>query len=329
MNHDHHPATDGHEHNHDHSHVVDAAYCYRPGVRGRLLASIVITGLMMVVELVGGLLSNSLALISDAGHMFTHFFALALSLSAIVVACRPSTDERTYGFYRAEILAAFINGLVLMGATLYIVYEAVMRLLTPKTISTTEMLWVALAGLVVNLVSAGLLWKVGRDDINVRSAFLHMIGDLLSSVAVVAGAIAIRYTGWTQIDPALSLLISVLIGIWSWRLLRDSANVLLEAAPRHLRGEDLAASLCDAFPELLNVHDVHVWEITTSMYTMTAHVAVAPQTPVSGLEELRERMLRFVGERFRIGHAIFQFEGPSELESATHHRSGIAPPGTR
>ena len=338
MRHTHHPhpeADDNDHHHdhaehqgHDHTHVVDAASCYRPGVRGRLLASIVITGAMMVVELVGGLLSNSLALVSDAGHMFTHFFALALSLSAIVVACRPSTDVRTYGFYRAEILAAFVNGLVLMGATLYIVYEAVVRFLAPRPVATTEMLWVAAAGLAVNMVSAGLLWKVGHEDINVRSAFMHMMGDLLSSVAVVGGAVAIRYTGWSQIDPALGVLISVLIGIWSWRLLRDSANVLLEAVPRHLHGEDLPAAMCAGFPEVLGVHDVHVWEITTSMYAMTAHVAVAANTPVSGLEELRERLHRFVAERFRIGHAIFQFEGPEELESINHHRSGIAPPGS-
>jgi cobalt-zinc-cadmium efflux system protein len=305
----------GHDHHHDHG--VPREHVHRPRERRRLLASIIITGLMMVVELVGGILANSLALVSDAGHMFTHFFALGLSLSAIVLAARPASDRRSYGLYRLEILAAFTNGLVLVGATVYILYESVLRLVHPVTIATAEMFWIALAGLVVNLITAALLWGVSREDLNIRSAFLHMITDTLSSVAVVAGALVIRRTGWWQLDPVLSVLISVLIAVWSWRLLRDSANVLLESTPQHLHDQDLAGACCAAFPEILEMHDVHVWEITSAMYSMTAHVALAPETTVGGAERLRARLERFVAERFRVRHAIFQFEGPDAAEG--HH----------
>jgi cobalt-zinc-cadmium efflux system protein len=297
-------------------------HAHRPRERRRLLIATVITGITMVVELVGGLMSNSLALISDAGHMFTHFFALGLSLSAIVIASRPATDERSYGFYRTEILAAFTNGLVLVGATVYILYESVVRFFHPVTIATTEMFWVALAGLVVNLITAWLLWGVSRQDLNVRSAFLHMITDTLSSVAVVGGALVIFWTGWWQIDPLLSLLISVLIAVWSWRLLRDSASVLLESTPKHLRGTDLAAACRAEFPEILEMHDLHVWEITSAMYSMTAHVGLAPETTVGGAERLRVRLERFVAERFRVRHAIFQFESPDAAEG--HHAGPAA-----
>ena len=315
MHHAHQP--DQPEPGHDHEAHGQGHHLHRGRERRRLLISVVITGLMMVVELVGGLLANSLALVSDAGHMFTHFFALGLSLSAIVIAARPATDVRSYGFYRMEILAAFTNGIVLVGITLYIMYESVVRLIRPVEVATTEMLVVAVLGLAVNLVSAALLWGVGREDLNVRSAFLHMITDTVSSVAVVAGALAIRWTGWAQIDPALSVLISVLIGIWSWRLLRDSANVLLESTPRHLRGTDLEAACRAEFPEILEMHDLHVWEITSSMYSMTAHVALAPETTVGGAERLRVGLERLVAERFRIRHAIFQFEAEGAAEG--HH----------
>jgi len=281
------------------------------------LAAIIITAAMMVVELVGGLLAHSLALVSDAGHMFTHCFALGLSLSAIVLASRPASDRRSYGLYRMEILAAFTNGLVLLGATLYILYESVMRLVHPVAIATAEMFWVALAGLAVNLVTAGLLWGVSREDLNIRSAFLHMITDTLSSVAVVGGALAIRWSGWRQIDPVLGALISVLIAVWSWRLLRDSANVLLESAPRHLQDTDLVAACRAQFPAIREMHDVHVWEITSGMYALTAHVAVDPALTVGSLEDLRVRLERHVAAEFRVGHAIFQFEAEGATEG--HH----------
>jgi cobalt-zinc-cadmium efflux system protein len=271
-----------------------------------------LTGTMMAVELVGGIYANSLALVSDAGHMFTHFFALGISFFAIVIASRPGPRERTFGFYRIEILAAFVNGLVLVGVTVYIMYESVVRFLEPRPIAEMEMLVISMAGLVVNLISALLLAGVGKGDLNVRSAFLHMLGDTLSSVAVVAGAVLIRFTGWLRVDPVLSGLIAVMIGIWSYRLLRDSVNVLLESTSKHIRLSELDEALRKEFPEIRGLHDVHVWEITSGMCSMTAHVTVEAGTTVEQLETIRARIECFAGERFRVGHTAFQFESTGE-----------------
>ena len=256
----------------------------------------VLTGSMMVVELVGGIIVNSLALVSDAGHMFTHCFALSLSFFAILIAARPAPNKHTFGFYRIEILAAFTNGLMLLGVTVYILYEMVVRFLNPEPIAAIQMLVIAILGLVVNLASVLLLTGVGKDDLNVKSAFLHMIGDTLSSVAVVAGAVVIHFTGWWQVDPVLSGLIAVMIGIWAFRLLRDSANILLESTPKHLSISQVEEELRAEFPEIENLHDVHVWEITSGMYAMTAHVTVGSHTTVNRVRGVRVRMEAFVRE---------------------------------
>jgi len=308
---------DDHPEGHAHPHV------HKRAERRRLLASLALTGAMMVAEFIGGLLTNSLALVSDAAHMATHFVALAVTYFAIVIAARPAPLERSYGFYRMEILAAFTNGLLLLGATFYILYESVVRFADPLPIATTEMLIVAVAGLVVNFVSVLLLAGVGKHDLNVRSAFLHMIGDTLSSVAVVGGAVLIRFTGWLRVDPGLSALIAVLIGVWSLRLLRDSANVLLESTPKHVSIAALIEALQACSPEIAAIHDIHVWEITSGMYAMTAHVSVRSTLTVGALEDVRERLAACGRERFRIGHAIFQFES---ADAACGHVAGVGAP---
>jgi cobalt-zinc-cadmium efflux system protein len=307
----------GRDHEHAQGHAGDHAHVHRSLQRNRLLICIAVTGAVMVVELVGGVLSHSLALVSDAGHMLTDLLGLVLSYSAIALAARPATGVRSFGFYRAEILAAFANGILLMGATLYILYESVARLIHPPEVNTTGMLIVALLGLVANLACALLLLGVGRGNLNIRGAFLHMVGDALSSLGVVAAAVVIRCTGWERADPILSAVIAVLIGLYSWRLLRDSANVLLESAPRHVHDQDIAAHCRAEFPEVREIHDIHVWEITSSMYAMTAHVAVDPGTPIETVDALRARLERHVSEKFRIGHAIFQFEAVGSAEG--HH----------
>ncbi|MHC4661739.1 MAG: cation diffusion facilitator family transporter [Planctomycetota bacterium] len=295
------------EHHHGHSHGGHA-HVHKKTARGRLMASMILTGTTMIVEVAGGIWTGSLALISDAGHMFTHFFALALSYFAIIVASRPTTNEKSFGYFRMEILAAFTNGLVLMGVTVFIVYESVVRFITPKPIADVQMLIIAIVGLVVNLISAVLLAGVGKDDLNVKSAFLHMIGDTLSSVAIVGGAIAIYFTNWFRIDPILSALIALLIGIWSYRLLRDSVNVLLEATPKHIDVAELEKTILEKFPDIKSIHDIHVWEITSGMYSMTAHVTVDPDISVENLEKTRGGAEKFLIESYRIGHTTFQFE---------------------
>ncbi|MBM4037476.1 MAG: cation transporter [Planctomycetes bacterium] len=299
-------ATHGHDDHHgEHAHH----HMHKHAERSRLLASLALTGAMMVAELIGGLLTNSLALVSDAGHMATHFVALAVTYFAILIAARPAPAGRTYGLYRTEILAAFVNGLLLLGATAYILYESAVRLIQPVPIATTEMLIVAVAGLVVNFVSVLLLAGVGKQDLNVRSAFLHMIGDTLSSVAVVGGAVLMHFTGWLRVDPILSALIAVLIGIWSVGLLRDSANVLLESTPKHVDIAALVNALRAASPEVRDLHDIHVWEITSAMYAMTAHVTLDAATTVAQAQDVRQRLEACARDQFRIGHTIFQFEG--------------------
>jgi cobalt-zinc-cadmium efflux system protein len=303
----------GHTH-HDHGHV------HRPLSRRRLLVSMALTGSMMVVELIGGLMSGSLALVSDAGHMFTHFFALGVSYLAIRIAMRPVAPERSYGWFRAEIIAALFNAIFLAAVTAIIAYEAIIRLLAPEPIAGSEMLLVAVLGLIVNLISAALLWGVSQGDLNVRSAFLHMMGDTLSSVGVVAGAIVIMATGFVAIDPVLGILIAAVIGIWSWRLLAQSVRILMESTPRGLDVTDLERTLVAADPRIRRIHDLHVWEITSGMRTMTAIVALDPEIQVCQTTELLERVRSVAAERFAIGHAIIQFESSAcPAEPHGHH----------
>ena len=281
---------------------------HRASDKRRLLFTIVITGSMMVVELVGGILTNSLALISDAGHMFTHFFALAVSYTAIVFAVRPASKDRSFGYYRVEVLAALFNGITLLLITAYIFWEGYKRILAPEPIEELPMFVVAVVGLVVNLISAVILSGTDRGDLNLKSAFLHMIGDTASSIAIVAGAIVIYYTNWLIVDPLLSVLIAILILIWSMRLLKDSINVLLESAPKHIKSDDVGSVLLDCGkPEVKGVHDIHVWEITSKMYSMTAHVIVN-DIKVSDTNKLLERINHTMDERFGIQHTNIQFE---------------------
>jgi cobalt-zinc-cadmium efflux system protein len=293
---------------HSHAHAGEAGHEHRPVSRRRLLVSMALTGSMMIVELVGGILSGSLALVSDAGHMFTHFFALGVSYFAIRIAMRPVAPERTFGWFRAEIIAALVNGIFLAAATAYIAYESVVRLFEPVPIAGVEMLAIAALGLAVNLVSAGLLWGISRGDLNVRSAFFHMLGDTLSSVGVVIGAVVIIMTGLVAIDPALSLLIAAVIGVWSYRLLAQSVRILMEAVPHGVDPEDLERSLAAADPRIRGVHDLHVWEITSGMRAMTAIVALDPAVRVGETTDLLARLRHIAEERFAIGHAIIQFE---------------------
>jgi len=281
-----------------------------------------LTGGMMAVELAGGLLTGSLALVSDAGHMVTHFFALGLSYFAIRIAARPPAREQSFGLYRAEILAAFLNGLFLVGVTLYIAYEAVMRFLEPVEIAGREMLLVAVAGLAVNLLSAALLRGASHGDLNVRSAFLHMLGDTLSSVAVVGGAGVILVTGRVQIDPVLSLIIAVVIGWWAFRLLAASVRILLEATPPGVDLGALEEALVTSDPRVCGVHDLHVWQITSGMLTMTAIVEVEGTLTVADATGLQRHLRRTVHERFGVHHAIFQTEAATPNAGSAPRRSG-------
>lgn len=273
----------------------------------RLRLAILLTAAGLVIEFAGGLLSNSLALISDAGHMLTHLFALGMSYFALVLSLRPITKKRTYGFYRAEILAAFINGVALIIISGYLAYEAVLRFMSPEKVKVGEMLLVAISGLVINGVSTVLLAKISAHDLNVRSAFLHEIGDMISSVAVVIAGLIIFYTNNYLIDPILSFFICLLIVVWAVKLLRDSANILLEATPAHLDIDEVVYVLKNEVKGVYEVHHVHAWTIATSIYALTAHVVIE-DCRLSKADEFLSRINELLRKRFHIEHTNIQFE---------------------
>jgi len=240
----------------------------------RLGISLGITLGMMVVEAFGGWLFGSIALLSDAWHMLTHGFAIAIGLFGILAARLPVCHHRTFGLLRAEILAAFVNALFLLVVTGWIVAEAISRFLRPQPIQAVQMLAVAVLGLLVNLASMFLLERSRHDDLNVQSVFLHLIGDAASSVAIVVAGVVIFYTGWVWLDPAVSLGIAVLIAVWAWRLLRDSARVLLEMAPPGRDIKEIISAMRQQFPEIAETHNEHVWTITPEVVLFSAHLTV-------------------------------------------------------
>ncbi len=274
--------------------------------RRRLILAIWLNVGMLIAEVIGGIWTNSLALLSDAGHMFTHIFALMVSLVAINLAMRAHSDEMTYGYHRAEPIAAMVNGVSILIIVVIIAVEAVKKLIYPVDIHVREMFVIAVAGLVVNLVDAMILRKSARDDINIRGAFLHLLADLISSVAIVLGGLVILKTGWRFVDPVLSLVIAVVVGVWGVRLLRESAGVLMEAAPRSIDVKELTRRV-HAVDGVRAVHDVHVWEVSSGMYAMTCHIMV-DDVPVSEAEPIMATVNRVLADEFGIGHTNLQVE---------------------
>ena len=255
-----------------------------------LRGALVITIVFMLVEAAGGALSGSIALLADAGHMLGDAASLGLALFMAFLAQRPATPEKTYGYLRFEILAAVVNGVALFVIAGLIVWQAVRRLAAPREIESGLMLGVAAAGLLANLVAMRLLHGGHCHSLNVRGAYLHVLSDLLGSVGTLAAAALIALTGWTAADPIVSIVIAVLILFSAWRLLRESANVLLEATPAHIemrRVEERIASI----PGVEDVHDLHVWTVTSGMIAMTGHAVVPdPARSQQVLTTLRDRM---------------------------------------
>lgn len=280
---------------------------YKIDKLARLRLALILTGSGMIIEFFGGFISNSLSLMSDACHMLTHLFALGMSYFAIVLSLRPATKERTYGLYRAEVLVAFVNGLVLIFISAYLVYEAILRFISPEKIKVGEMLFVAGLGLFINGISTALLARVSSHDINIRSALLHEIGDMVSSIAVVIAGIIIFYTHNYIFDPILSFFICILIVIWAARLLIESSNILLEATPKHLDIDVVVNTIKKEVPGIHDVHHVHAWTIASSLYALTAHVVIE-DCNISKANELLDKINNLAKERFHIGHTNIQFE---------------------
>ncbi len=292
-------------HQHGHSHDV------RDMKKSRLGWAIAINVIIMICEAGGGIYSNSLALLSDAGHMLTHVFALGMSYFAISLTAKPADNWKTFGYYRAEVLAAFVNGIFLVIVTGFIVYEAVYLMMKPEPIKTIEMVIIAFVGLAANLSSIFLLSSSTKGDLNIKSAFVHVIGDAVSSIVVLAGAVVIYYTGNYIVDPFLSIFISILILIWGGRLLAESAHILLESTPKDIDVLEIPQVLKKELPEIIEVHDIHVWVLTSSLYCATMHI-ILNDIRISGTKDILEKIQDLLHDRFHIEHANIQFESSGD-----------------
>jgi cobalt-zinc-cadmium efflux system protein len=285
-------------HSHTHHHGL---------ATGKVLKwSLIATVAFVVVEIFAGLEAHSLALLSDAGHNFTDCLALLLAWVAVYLQDKPADESKTYGYHRAGVLAAFINALALVGLSVWIFYESWLRLFNPRQVDEWVMLAVAGLGLLLNGAIMWALRQASRSDINIRGAFVHMLGDALGSVAIIAGALAIRYTGWEKIDPLLSIMIGILV-IWTaWDIIREALNILLEGLPSGIRLHEVASAM-RALEGVLDVHDLHIWSLGSSAHALSCHVLI-DDLPPSASDAILRRLNSMLAERFHIGHSTVQFE---------------------
>ena len=292
--HHHHGHSHAHgHHGHSHSHAGE-------NNRARVGIAAALTGLFMVAEIVGGLISGSLALLADAGHMLTDFAALAMAWGAFTIAKRPADWKHTFGYDRFSILIAFVNGLTLFLVAAWILWEAFHRLQTPGEILAGPMLWVAIGGLVVNLVVFKILTGADQENLNIRGAVLHVLGDLLGSVAAIIAALVIMKTGWLPIDPILSVLVAILILRSAWFLVKDSAHILLEGAPAHIDRRAIREDLPKHIEGLIGVEHIHAWSITPERPMLTMEAFVKDE---ASLEKVSRAIKDRLKTEFHIDHA--------------------------
>ncbi|WP_150004553.1 cation diffusion facilitator family transporter [Iodidimonas muriae] len=291
-----------HHHNHPHHHhsgPIDSR-----NERRTFWAMLLIAGFMLV-EVAGALFSGSLALLADAGHMLTDAAALALAWTAFRLSRRPTDHAKTYGYYRFEVVAAFINGLALLILVGWILWEAVERLITPPPVLGGPMLAVAIVGLLVNLVAFRMLHGADQDNLNIRAALWHVIGDILGSIAAIIAGLVIVYTGWTPIDPILSLLVAMLLVRAGWSLTKRTLNILMEGAPEHLDLDELRDKLIQTIPQVTGVHHLHVWLLTMERPMLTVHIEINTK---DNTDDTLIRIKRFLSDHYGITHSTIQIE---------------------
>lgn len=288
----------GHDHGgHAHNHAA--------GANSRMLAiALALTTIFLLAELVGAYLFNSLALLSDAAHMFTDSAALAIALAAVKIGQRPPDDVRTFGYRRFEILAAAFNALLLFAVAAYVLYEGIRRFFEPAEVQSTGMLIVAIIGLVINVIAMRLL-AAGKDQsLNIKGAYLEVWADMLGSLGVIAGAVIIMFTGWSWVDP----LVAIAIGLWvlprTWILLKDTTRILLEGVPRSIHLKELRAAIAGT-PGVAGVHDLHVWSLTSDDHSLSAHVELSEG---ADFERVRTAVAQMLEQRYEIAHATLQLE---------------------
>jgi cobalt-zinc-cadmium efflux system protein len=287
------------EHNHGHN--------QRVGSR-ELRITLAITATYMIAEVIGGYLTHSLALLADAGHMLSDVGSLALSLIAMRFAAKPRTQQMTYGYYRAEILAALLNSVTLVVISIFIFYEAIARFQSPPEVQSIPMLAVAIVGLVLNLFSAFILSRKKDVSLNVKGAFLHVLADTLGSVGAIAAGIVMVTTGWYLADPIISVLIAMLIVFSSWRLLKESVTVLMEGTPLHIDLNEIENAIKNV-DGVLEVHDLHVWTVTSGFEAVSAHILVENCSSMQDSGRVLSAVRQLIHDRLGIDHATIQIEG--------------------
>lgn len=299
-----HNHNDNHLHVHSHSHGGHT-HGHNANKKALTISFVLIAGFMLV-EFVGGILTNSLALLSDAGHMLSDAVALGLSLAALIFGQRAATPEKTYGYKRFEILAALLNGIALVVLSVYILYEAIHRLSAPPQVIGKGMIIISTIGLVINIVVAWILSRGdAKENLNVKSAFLHVIGDLLGSVGAIIAAILILVFGWNIADPIASMIVSILVLYSGWHILKESVNVLMESKPANVDTDEVI-SLLNTIPGVEGVHDLHIWMITQEFTSLTVHLKVSAGSDRDNiLEQALEAIIRHTGIR----HITIQLEG--------------------
>jgi len=279
------------------------------GHRTRLLGVFGLTFSIFFIEVVGGLMSNSLALLADAGHVFTDVFGIGFALAAIWFAGRPATSDRTFGFLRLEILAAVTNAILLFGVSGFVLYEAWRRLAEPPEVTSGLMLAVAVVGLAANAVSLFLLRQAQGDSLNMKGAYLEVMGDLAGSVAVIVAAVVIALTGWTTADAVASAVIGLLILPRTWGLLREALDVLLEATPKGIKIDEVRSHILEA-PGVVDVHDLHAWTITSGMNVVSAHVVFNEEAKPG---DILDHLGACLSKDFDVNHSTFQLETPEHV----------------
>ena len=283
--------------------------------RWALRIAVGLTGAFFIIELVGGWLTNSLALVSDAAHMFTDVAALSLSLFALWVASRPPSESKTFGYHRAEILAALVNGLALCLVVVWIVHEAYERLRMPEPVHSGAMMLVATGGLLINVVCAWLLAPRSETSLNLRAAFLHVLADLLGSLGAIAAGAIMFVTGWYAADAVAAAFIAILVLVSAWSLIREALDILMEAVPQHIDFQRLREEL-ERVPGTDRVHDLHVWTLTTGQYALSAHAVI--DGSIDG-ERILEQMRQLLEARFDVRHVTIQLESGQPCEPETVH----------
>lgn len=281
----------------------------RLGITHRLRFGILVIGMVLILEVVGGLLTHSLALLADAAHVFMDVFALALSLGAVALARRPATETRTYGWHRTEIFAALFNSLALLLVSLLIFREAYHRLMLPQQVLAGPMVGVATVGLGANALVAWRMHDPQSHDLNLRSAYLHVLGDLGASIAVVCGGLIMLLTNWHIVDPLLSIGIGLLIVVAAIRLLLETGHILLEGVPRDINLNEVAETV-QAMPGVNGVHDLHIWTVCSHIYSLSCHVEVLPEQRPQA-DRLVADINALLKDKFRITHSTIQIDCPA------------------